>query len=82
METLNSGDLVDLWESQDDRGKLHINYNVYLNPVTFSIYGAHGLEECIIVSSKIVFLSYQEQTLFSSIPILVMTFFILHIKIL
>jgi hypothetical protein len=51
METLNFKDLVDLWESRDDHGKLHIGYNVWLNPFTLSIYGAQGLEECIIVSS-------------------------------
>jgi len=31
METLNFGDRVDLWESWDDHGKLHIGYNACLN---------------------------------------------------
>jgi hypothetical protein len=39
METLNSRDLVDLWESQNDHGKLHINYSVYLDLSILSIYG-------------------------------------------
>jgi len=60
METLNFRNLVDLWESWDDLGKLHIGYGVCLYPSTLSIYGAQGLEGYIIVSPKIVFLSYQE----------------------
>jgi hypothetical protein len=28
METLNFGNLVDLWDSRDDLGKLHIGYGV------------------------------------------------------
>jgi len=39
METLNSRDLVDLWESRDDCGKLHINYSVCLDLFILSIYG-------------------------------------------
>jgi hypothetical protein len=39
METLNSRDLVDLWESRDNRGKFHINYNVCLDLSILSIYG-------------------------------------------
>jgi hypothetical protein len=35
METLNSRDLVDLWESRNDHGKLHI----YLDLSILSIYG-------------------------------------------
>jgi hypothetical protein len=40
METLNSKDPVDLWESRDDHGKLHIGYVVCLDLSIFSIYGA------------------------------------------
>jgi hypothetical protein len=40
METLNSENLVDLWESWDDRGKLHVGYSVYVNMFILSIYGA------------------------------------------
>jgi hypothetical protein len=40
METLNFGDPIDLWESRDDHGKLHINYGVCLDLSTLSIYGA------------------------------------------
>jgi hypothetical protein len=58
METLNFGDPIDLWESWDDCEKLHIDYNVYVDPSTFLIYGAQGLEECIIVSSETIFDSY------------------------
>jgi hypothetical protein len=70
METLNSGDPNDLWEWWDNCGKLHISYSVYLNPSTFSIYGAQGSKECIIVSPKDVFLLYQEWALFSLILML------------
>jgi hypothetical protein len=42
METLNVGDLVDLWESWNDRGKLHIGYNVCVDTSTFFIYQAQG----------------------------------------
>jgi hypothetical protein len=42
METLNSKNLVDLWEPKDNLGKLHIGYGVCLDPSTFSIYGAQG----------------------------------------
>jgi hypothetical protein len=35
METLNSRDRVDLWESWDDHGKLHIGHNACLNWFTF-----------------------------------------------
>jgi hypothetical protein len=50
METLNARDLVDLWESWNDRGKLHINYGVCVDMSTISIYGAKGSKECIIIS--------------------------------
>jgi hypothetical protein len=40
METLNSRNLVDLWESWDDCEKLHIGYNVCVGMPTLSIYGA------------------------------------------
>jgi hypothetical protein len=65
MENLNSKDLVDLWESWDNHGKLHIGYGVSINPFIFSIHGSQGLKECIIVSPKIVFVSYQECLFFS-----------------
>ncbi len=58
METLNSGDLVNMWESWDDHGKLHISYDVCVDLSTLSIYGAQGLKECIIVLAKIVFILY------------------------
>jgi hypothetical protein len=67
METLNSGDPVDLWESWDNRGKVHINYDVCVNTYIFLIYGVQQLEECIIVSSETIFILYEERTLFSSI---------------
>jgi hypothetical protein len=51
METLNAKDPIDLWESWNDCGKLHIGYNVYVDTSIFSIYGAHGQEECIFVST-------------------------------
>jgi hypothetical protein len=44
METLNSKDLVDLWELKDNLGKFQIDYVVYLDLFILSIYGAHGLE--------------------------------------
>ncbi len=69
MEILNFKDLVDLWERDDPR-KLHINYGVYLDPSTLSIYGALGPKECIIVSLETIFVSYQEQMFFSPIPTL------------
>jgi len=40
METLNFENPVDLWESWDDRGKLHVSYSVYVNMIILSIYGA------------------------------------------
>jgi hypothetical protein len=58
METLNSRNPVDLWESWDNCGKLHIEYDVCFNPSILSIYQAQGLEECIIVSLETVFLLY------------------------
>jgi hypothetical protein len=67
METLNSRDPIDLWESWDNGGKLHINYDVCVNTSIFSIYGVQRLEECIIVSPETIFVLYEEQTLFSSI---------------
>ncbi len=70
METLSYGDLVDLWESRNDLGKHHIGYSASLDLSTLSIYGAQGLEECIIISLEIVFLSYQERALFSMTPTL------------
>jgi hypothetical protein len=70
METLNSEDPVDLWESWDDHGKLHIDYDVCVDMFTLSIYGAQGSEECIIVSLKTVFVSYHEQALYNSFPML------------
>jgi hypothetical protein len=70
METLNSKNLVDLWESKDDPEKCHIDYGVCLNPSILSISRTQGLEECIIVSSETVFLSYQEWALFNLTPIL------------
>ncbi len=45
METLNFGDLANLWESWDDCGKFHIGYGVCANPSTFLIYRAQGPEE-------------------------------------
>jgi hypothetical protein len=39
-ETLNFEDLINLWESLDDHGKLHISYDVYVNTYILSIYGA------------------------------------------
>ncbi len=70
METLNFKILVDLWESWDNRGKLHVSYNVYVNTSTLSIYGAQGPEECIIVSLETIFFSYHEWVLYSLIPML------------
>jgi hypothetical protein len=57
METLNVGDLVDIWESWNDRGKLHIGYDVCVDTSTLFIYQAQG-PEYIIVSPKTVFVSY------------------------
>jgi hypothetical protein len=51
METLNVEDLVDLWESWNDRGKLHIGYDVCVDMFTLSIYGAlktGGMHHCFI----------------------------------
>jgi hypothetical protein len=70
METLNSEDLVDLWESWDDHGKLHIDYDVCVNMFTLFIYGAQGSEECIIVSPETIFVSYHVHVLYNSIPML------------
>jgi len=70
METLNFGDPIDLWESRNDCGKLHISYDVCLDPSTLSIYGAQGPHECIIVSMETIFFLYQERTFFISIPTL------------
>jgi hypothetical protein len=70
METLNSRNPIDLWESEDNHKKLHISYNVCLDPSTLSIYRTQGPEECIIVSVQIIFLSYQEWAFFSPIPLL------------
>jgi hypothetical protein len=70
METLNFSNLVDLWESWDDHGKLHVSYNVCVDASTLSIYGAQGPEECIIVSTEIVFVSYHKHALYSLIPTL------------
>ncbi len=70
METLNSGNPIDLWESWDDRGKLHIDYGVYVDTSTLFIYGAQGWEECIIVSSKTIFVLYHKQTFYSLTPTL------------
>jgi hypothetical protein len=70
MEILNVEHPIDLWESWNDRGKLHIGYYVYVNTFTFSIYEAQGLKECIIVSLEIIFISYQEWALFNLIPTL------------
>jgi hypothetical protein len=39
METLNSKDLVDLWESWNDRGKLHVGYIVCVDMSILSIMG-------------------------------------------
>ncbi len=41
METLNSKDLVNLWESWDEPKKLHIDYGIYVGTST-PIYGAQG----------------------------------------
>jgi hypothetical protein len=70
METLNSRYSIHLWESWDDCGKLHINYDVFLDLSSLSIYGAQGSEEYIIVSLETVFLSYQEWAFFNLIPTL------------
>ncbi len=40
MEILNFGDPVDLWESWDDCGKIHIGYGVCVDPCTLFIYGS------------------------------------------
>ncbi len=40
MKTLNVKDPIDLWESWNDHGKLHIGYCVCVDMCTFSIYGA------------------------------------------
>jgi hypothetical protein len=66
METLNFGNLINLWESWDDCGKLHIGYGVCVDLFILSIYGSQGSEEYIIVSLEIVFVSYQEHLFFSS----------------
>jgi hypothetical protein len=70
METLNFGDLVDLRESWDDYGEIHIGYGACVDPSTLFIYGAQGSEECIIISPKIIFVSYQERSFFSPTPML------------
>jgi hypothetical protein len=70
METLNSKNPVNLWESWDEPRKLHVGYNVYVDTSTPSIYGAQGLEDWIIISLKIVFVSYQEWALYSLTPML------------
>jgi len=57
METFKVGDPIDLWESWNDRGKLHISYGVCVDTSIISIYGAYGHEGCIIVSLEIVFIS-------------------------
>jgi hypothetical protein len=56
METLNFGDPIDLWEPWDDCGRFHIGYGICLNPSM----GPKDQRSGIIVSSKIVFLSYKE----------------------
>lgn len=66
METLNARDPVDLWESWNNYGKLHIGYGVCVDLFSLSIYGSQGSEEYIIVSLEIVFVSYQEHLFFSS----------------
>jgi hypothetical protein len=70
METLNFRVLVDLWESWDNRGKLHVGYNVCVDTSTLSIYGAQGREECIIVSLETIFFSYHKWVLYSLTPML------------
>jgi hypothetical protein len=65
METLNFGNLVDLWESWDNHGKLHIGYGVCVDLFILFTYGFQGLEECIIVSLETIFVSYQERLLFN-----------------
>jgi hypothetical protein len=70
METLNFGNLIDLWESWDDCGKLHVSYNVCVDTSTLSIYGAQGPKECIIVLAEIVFVSYHKLALYSLTPML------------
>jgi hypothetical protein len=70
METLNGKNLIDLWESWNDRGKLHIDYNFCVDMSIISMYGAYRLEECIIVSLETIFISYYKQTLFSPTPTL------------
>jgi len=40
METLNARDPVDLWESWNNYGKLHIGYGVCVDTSILSIYGA------------------------------------------
>jgi hypothetical protein len=70
METLNSGNPVDLWESWDDHGKFNIDYDVCVDMFTLSIYGAQGSDECIIISPEIVFVLYHEHALYISIPML------------
>jgi hypothetical protein len=35
MENLNFGDPIDLWESWDDHGKLHIGYDVCVDCLFF-----------------------------------------------
>jgi hypothetical protein len=42
METFKAGNPIDLWESSNDYGKLHIDYNLCVYTFTFSIYGAQG----------------------------------------
>jgi hypothetical protein len=65
METQNFRNLVDLWESWDNHGKIHIGYSVCVDRSILSIYGAQGPEECIVVSLKIVFVSYHKRALYA-----------------
>jgi hypothetical protein len=49
------GDLINLWVSSVNSGKIEVNYGVCVDGSTFTIYGAFKGEVCIVVTPKAFF---------------------------
>ncbi len=51
------GNNVDLWDITSHMQKIHIGCGCCRNPTLIHVYGAFGMEYCIIISPLMVFLS-------------------------
>jgi hypothetical protein len=61
---LTVGNNVDLWDTTSQVGKIHIGCGRCRNPMLAHVYGAFGMEYCIIVSPLMVFESMAQKNLF------------------